>query len=273
MVAKLKKRRTAARRGSESIVAQCNAPTLEKGLAILELLCAQAKGLRLREIAKMLGRTVDEIFRMLAVLEATGYVRRIPESDQYVLTLKLFQQSHMFPPIKRLINASIAPMERLSEVTGQSCHLVERSDGKGLVIAGHDSRGPQTLSVRVGTLINLLDTCSGHLILAFADEQDRAKMIAAQPVTLRKRFADTAISGMAERILKQRHECCPSQRINGVFDIGFPIFDSRCEMIAALSMPFLEQINEAQTVDLESAKKYLSVSAREISSLMGFPEN
>ena len=42
-------------------------------------------------------------------------------------------------------------------------------------------------------------------------------------------------------------------------------------MIAALSMPFLEQINEAQTIDLESAKKHLSVSAREISLLMGFP--
>ena len=150
-------------------------------------------------------RTVGEIFRMLAVLVATGYVRRISESDQYVLTLKLFQQSHMFPPIKRLINASLVPMERLSEVTGQSCHLVVRSDGKGLVMAGHDSPGPHTLSVRVGALINLLDTCSGHLILAFADEQDRAKMIGAQPVTLCKRFAETAISGMVERILKQRH--------------------------------------------------------------------
>jgi hypothetical protein len=102
----------------------------------------------------------------------------------------------MFPPIKRLINASLAPMERLSEVTCKSCHLVVRSDGKGLVIAGHDSPGQHTLSVR--TLITLLHTCSGHPILAFADEQDRAKMIAAQPVTLRKRFADSAICGMVK---------------------------------------------------------------------------
>jgi DNA-binding IclR family transcriptional regulator len=83
-VAKLKRGTTDTRSGSGSNSARHNAPTLEKGLAILELLCAQANGLRLREIAKMLDRTVGEIFQMLAVLEVIGYVRRIPESDEYV---------------------------------------------------------------------------------------------------------------------------------------------------------------------------------------------
>ena len=49
------------------------APALEKGLDILELLSSTDAGLSLSEIARDLGRSVSEIFRMLVVLQQRGY--------------------------------------------------------------------------------------------------------------------------------------------------------------------------------------------------------
>ena len=51
-----------------------SAPALEKGLDILELLSRRSQSLTLSQIAAALGRSVNELFRMVQVLEARGYV-------------------------------------------------------------------------------------------------------------------------------------------------------------------------------------------------------
>ena len=47
-------------------------PALEKGLDILELFASTSDELSKREVARRLGRTVSEIFRMLVCLEERG---------------------------------------------------------------------------------------------------------------------------------------------------------------------------------------------------------
>ena len=69
------------------------APALDKGLDILELLAGEEEGLSQAEIAKALGRTPNEQYRMLERLVRRGYVAR-NASDRYELTLKLFGLAH-----------------------------------------------------------------------------------------------------------------------------------------------------------------------------------
>ena len=78
------------------------APALSKGLDILELLAAYPMGLSQIEIAKELGRTTSEIFRMLAVLRKRGYVEIAEDGDRYELTPRLFEIAHRHPPTRRL---------------------------------------------------------------------------------------------------------------------------------------------------------------------------
>ena len=81
---------------------QYSAPALEKGLDILELLAKEGQGLSSSEIAKGLGRTVSEVFRMTAVLEQRGYICLRNDSDAYQLTLKMLSLSHKLPALARL---------------------------------------------------------------------------------------------------------------------------------------------------------------------------
>jgi DNA-binding IclR family transcriptional regulator len=83
-----------------------SAPALEKGLDIIELLSEQDVGLTQSEIARALGRSVGEIFRMLMVLQDRGYVSQDPLSDRYVLTTFIFEIAHRIPIVGRLTAAA-----------------------------------------------------------------------------------------------------------------------------------------------------------------------
>ena len=82
---------------SEGTEDKYRAPALSKGLDILEHLASEAEGKSQAEIAKTLGRTTSEIFRMLMVLRKRGYVHLNEEDDRYSLTTKLFEIAHRHP--------------------------------------------------------------------------------------------------------------------------------------------------------------------------------
>ena len=89
------------------------APALDKGLDILELLAREEEGLSQAEIAKALGRTPNEHYRMLERLVRRGYVSR-NASDRYELTLKLFGLAHFHQPIRRLVSQATPLMSALA---------------------------------------------------------------------------------------------------------------------------------------------------------------
>src|SRR5260370_41077419 len=78
-------------------------PALEKGLDILELLATVSEALTHSEIASRLGRTINEVFRMLVCLEERGYISRTGSDERYQLTLKLFEIVHYYHPLQRLV--------------------------------------------------------------------------------------------------------------------------------------------------------------------------
>lgn len=67
-----------------------SAPALEKGLDILEALCRSEHPMSQKEIAQRLGRSVGEIYRMVACLVNRNYVALVDE-NAYGITTKLFE--------------------------------------------------------------------------------------------------------------------------------------------------------------------------------------
>src|SRR5690606_27463368 len=65
-------------------------PSVDKVLDILELLSSERVPMTRAQIARALGRSPSELFRLLTVLERRHYVRRDEGSGGYSLTLRLF---------------------------------------------------------------------------------------------------------------------------------------------------------------------------------------
>lgn len=248
---------------------QYSAPALEKGLDILELLSGEAQGLNISELAKRMGRSVGEVFRMMAVLEQRGYIQLREESDAYVLTLKMFALSHRFPPISRLSAAAVSVMKQLAHDTKQSCHVVIHYEGRGHVVAQQDAPTARILSVRLGAEAPLLDTCSGHVLLAFADDSERGRMLDKIPDTQRKPRRGE-IDKLVKRVQKRGHEIIKSGQVHGVQDIGYPVRDHSGHVIAALVIPFVAYLDDSHPVMLDEVSDLAAAAAERISSNLGF---
>ncbi|MBU2924726.1 IclR family transcriptional regulator [Colwellia sp. 4_MG-2023] len=246
-----------------------SAPALEKGLDLLELLSYEVDGLNIAEITRRLDKSVGELFRMLAVLEQRGFIEMPMGSDRYRLTLKMFSLSNRFPPIKRLTSLANPLMQSLSYTIEQSCHLVIYYEGKGHVIVQQDSPSTRIFSVRLGAEAPLMNTCSGHLLLAFSSPERRELMLKRIPKSHPKPNKK-ALNNIVTKIAEQGFEKIISAQAQGVEDIGYPVFDDTGQIAAALVVPFIGFLDGSRLVSSDSAHEKIKATAEDMSRLLGY---
>jgi DNA-binding IclR family transcriptional regulator len=244
------------------------APALDKGLDILELLSGIDGGLTQAEIAKFLGRSPNEFYRMLDRLVRRGYVTRL-EGDRYSLTLKLFGLAQLHAPVRRLASYATPLMRELAVISKQANQLSVFDRGAAVVIAQQEAPDYWGISIRVGSHISLFNTGSGHVLLAFRSSEERALMIAeyeqhaddiAQPPDFSERLND---------IRERGYEIMPSAQTAGVFNVSAPVLGPDGRAIAALTCPYIQLLNIPDAPGVDEARKMLVTTAQKLSELAG----
>jgi DNA-binding IclR family transcriptional regulator len=119
-----------------------SAPALEKGLDVIELLAHTPDGMTQSQIAQALGRSVQEVYRVLMSLERRGYIQRRPPDDACRLTMRLHHLAHAYPPASRLIDTALPVMRQLALDVRQSFHLSVLDAANIHVLAQADSPAP-----------------------------------------------------------------------------------------------------------------------------------
>jgi DNA-binding IclR family transcriptional regulator len=247
---------------------QYSAPALEKGLDILELLAATPGALNQNQIARKLGRSVGEIFRMLASLERRGYVSRRDGDGGYQLTLRLFELAHAHPPVRRLLAAALDEMSVLAESTGQSCHLAVYHGGRILVVAQAESPRPRSFTVKLGASFPLAQTASGRVLAAFQPAEERGRRIEAMLEGDASGASPAAIEERLARIRARGFEEAQSDVVQGVTDLCFPILNHFGGSVAALTLPFVDMTDNP--VDRPTARARTQAAAALVSRRLGF---
>lgn len=244
-----------------------SAPALEKGLDIIELLSTLDVGLSQSEIARELGRSVSEIFRMLMVLQARGYVVQDPISDRYVLTTFIFEIANRIPKIGRLTAFAGPLMRGLTKSTNQSVHLAIVNDDSILVVGQVDSPGNNTMAVRLGAKIDLWQASSGRVILAHLPEEELSRFF--QNVALPPGQTEANIMEELRKIRKDGFEVRDSFMIKGIVNISAPVIDHSGYATAALTVPHIERFNDP--ISFEACKVELITAAAGLSKSLGAP--
>jgi DNA-binding IclR family transcriptional regulator len=244
-------------------------PALDKGLDVLELLARKTEGLTLNEIARLLGRTSSELFRMVNALCRRGYIGQ--QDDRYSLTLKLFELAHRHKPIKSLTAAAAPLMRDLVQLSLQSCHLAVFYAGRVLVIGEIDSPERWAFGLKVGAQVGLADTASGYVLLAFQDEAGRRGMMASHQkvegeLEVNRRQLLTTVRDVA----RDGYAQLQSRQIRGVTNIAFPILGASGQAIAVLNIPYIERIDKKVTPSIAAVKEMLRETAARLSLLMGY---
>ncbi len=240
------------------------APALDKGLDILELLARTPGSLNLTEVAQGIGYSKSEIFRMLQVLEARGYLVREANDSAYALTNRLFLLGMERPPIKDLTEAALPVMHRLAEQTRHSCHLVVPSQDQIVVIARVDAPTDLGFVVRVGHRRPLAHSTSGLVLFAFQSEETQARWLATMEAG-EARFKRKAFLASAAQIREQGYASLPSEAVDAVTDLSAPILQ-REHAVGTLTIPFVER--HPVTVPVKQAIVHLREAVKEISAAL-----
>jgi DNA-binding IclR family transcriptional regulator len=121
-------------------------------------------------------------------------------------------------------------------------------------------------SVRLGANIDLLNTASGHVILAFQGDEVRARTLGAWTLRSRKPIP----AGLYRHLNQIRRRGCEelaSYQVHGVINISYPVLNQHGEAIAAMTVPFLARIGDS--LGPLQVKEALSQASRTLSSAIG----
>lgn len=244
------------------------APALDKGLDILELLAGTEDGMSQAEIAKALARSPNEIYRMLDRLVRRGYVLRYSD-DRYELSLKLFALGHQHAPLRRLVSQATPIMRRVAREAEQSIHLAVYERGRVVVVAQVDSPGYWGLAIRVGAQVDLVNTGSGHILLAFQTPWERQHMLVERGASDLGQDAMADLLARLDDVRQRGFEIMESQQTRGVLNISAPVLDAGGTSLAALTCPYVERVDHARALSREAVATLVCAAGRDLSLAAG----
>ncbi|MDA5558393.1 IclR family transcriptional regulator [Shimia sp. MMG029] len=217
-----------------------SAPALEKGLDILELLSLRpGVALTHADIAKGIGRSKNEIFRMMVVLEERGYICR-GEGDVFFLTPKLGELGGVRNPTGQMIDIARPLMAQLSQKIEQSNHLWVIEDSKMRVGAAASAAGSYSLALSEGVQAPVFGSSAGACFLAGLPDADaRLQKLA----TMDEFVAAGAYAPFDKDVedCARTDVCVLSHAENaGIVEISAPLWTKgRTKVVGALSVPMI----------------------------------
>ena len=233
------------------------APAVDKALDILELLGDASQGMSLTGIADALGRTKQELFRVLVCLQERGYLVR-DGAQNYRLSTKLFELGSKQASTQLLIAHAMPHMEQLARRLRESCHLNIVVQNRMLVVARAEGDADVMLAVRVGATFELHRRVSGLVGLSLMPEHRRLdywKQSGEPPAAVKQleaQLAQIRVDGFAH---------ADSPIVLGVKDCATPIVGGGAGLLGVLCVSHLcrkdegDETNEIVTAVRDCASR------------------
>jgi DNA-binding IclR family transcriptional regulator len=242
------------------------APALEKGLDVLELLASLSEPVTPSQIAQRMGRSLQEVYRVVVALERRGYIVRPPGTEALILSTRLFGLATLFPLFRRVVDVAQPIINGLALESGQAVHVAVLDGPNMCIIAQVDSPAPIGVRLKVGAHSPAVRGASGRTLIAFQPPAVRdwffSEAAATQPA---EQLADDR--KRVENIIERGYEMIDGSVLPGITDLSFPILNAEGFAIAAVTMPFLTSYY--RPIPFEQAAALLQQAANRISAIMG----
>jgi DNA-binding IclR family transcriptional regulator len=234
-----------------------SAPALEKGLDILEGLAERASAMSVRDLADQLGRSKNEIFRMIHVLIARGYIQRDSDTDELALTNKLFTLGLRTPQSRSLLEAALPEMTKLALDVGQSVHLVVVHRGMTVTLGHARAESDFTFNLKPGYGRLASEAATGRVIMAFQAADRRERMLADCALQSKKKFDRPTVEQALADIRARGYVLGKSTDFVGITDICCPILRSEGHAAACLIVAHVDRVDQ----DIEEGRMLTAVQS------------
>lgn len=246
-----------------------SAKALVKGLAVLEALASDGRGLTLTQLAQMLEFRKATAHRIVKVLEARGYLEQDPATHAYRLSLKVWQLGYQVVNQRRLREVARPFLEKLARETEEHVNLAILDGHEAVFIDIIESPKPIRPYTYVGGRVPAYCSATGKAILAWKGEE----VVAALRRAGLKPFTDRTIVQAGRlredlRLVRTRGYALNREEWReDVCGLGAPVRNHENEVVASVSVT-----TPASRFEEEAFRPLVIAAARGISGALGWIE-
>lgn len=211
--------------------------SLEKGLAVIEVLARSPGGLTLTETAAELGLSRAGARRLLITLAVSGYA--VQAGRRFTLSPKLLSLARTWISGVGLWTYAEPVMREVTETLDESCSAAILAGEDVVYVARVPGRRIMSVALQVGTRLPAYCTAMGRVLLGGLDEAELAALLARAP--LRQNTSKTLTSrdavAAAVRVARDQGFALVNEELEiGLRSIAVPIRDRSGAIVAALNV-------------------------------------
>ena len=164
--------------------------SVSHALDVLEQFNGERDELGVTELSKRLKLHKNNVFRLLATLEARGYIEQNKATDNYLLGIRCLQIGQNYVQRMGLLRQARPILESVARSANETAVVAVLRNGSAVPLDAVESDQPVRIVSRIGEALPLHCTAVGKVYLAFASEDELRNML---PDGLAK-FTDKTIS-------------------------------------------------------------------------------
>lgn len=240
-------------------------------LDVLEEFKGDAVELGVTELSKKLKLHKNNIFRLLATLEARGYIEQNKSTENYRLGLKSLELGQTFIRQMGLLRQARPSLEKLADRTNETSYLAIMRNQDVVYLDVVEANQTVRVAPRVGLRLPPYCTAVGKVLICSESEEEIRRRL---PEQLVKRTSKTitdpkALVDHLRKVAKQGYAIDDEEFEEGVRCIAAPIRDYTGNVVAAISIsgPAIRMPDKKIVEELAPAVKE---AAEEISRRLGF---
>jgi DNA-binding IclR family transcriptional regulator len=212
--------------------------SLERGLAILDLLDRAAEPMGIREIAREMQLSPTIVQRLANTLSQSGFIEQVSETRRYRLGYRAMLLGGAMKAEDRLLASANKELQLLADKHLLNGYLGVLRNNRIVYLHTVQSSGPVVVRIAAGSQVNAHSTALGKVLLCELDTSavkavlGRAPYVQYTPNTLTQW---SALSEELEAVRRKGFAISREENINGVISFGAAIRDASGKPVAALS--------------------------------------
>lgn len=212
-------------------------PNLKNACRVLKLLSNTKEPVSIRFVCTTLKLPRTSALRILSTLTNEGFCSKTLE--RYTLGPALIPIGSSAKDGLEISALSKPYLKKVTEGTGETCHLAVPSDNRSLIVEVNFSQHPLSSTRGAGTLVDLHSSSTGKCFLAFLHRDNLESVIDLKKLDAKTANTITTEEGLRAEVQKVREQgfaMDEEEFFEGVRCIAAPVFDGDSTCVAAIGV-------------------------------------
>jgi len=244
--------------------------SVSHALDVLEQFTGDADELGVTELSKRLKLHKNNVFRLLATLEARGYIEQNRATENYRLGVRCLRLGQRFVTQMGLLRQARPVMSQVAQASRETAFIATLSNGHVIPLDAVEAEQPVRMVARIGEFLPLYCTAVGKMHLAYGDDALRH----GWPETLVKFTEKTIVDRQVltqqlKKISDTGYAVDLGEHIEDVRSVAVPVRDYTRAVVGALAVAGPAYRMSQERIEKEIVPLMLK-AGRDLSTRLGF---